>query len=287
MLPFNYAVGTPNGTNLIINTMQLQVERYISLPQLTGRIPTHVAVFFDLTNQFNSVSHEAFFNVIAKSFPEMLSLTTLFYKHTGTVHHKCANGTWRTLLMEEGVSQGCPLSPIFASFVVANLIQPLDIELPKRTTTQLLNGNPGNDGFGGITHLLGYVDDVSVCVPLADLQFLCNQFAIISAPLGCFVNPMKTRILTSTSGHSPIPDLFHLNPTLAISITDTISQYSTKPNDLDVLGPPLPAELTTGFRLLGSPVGFSAFTPRILQYPTGRNPKLYRYHVYCNNQPTH
>jgi hypothetical protein len=32
MLPFNYAVGTPNGTNLIINTMQLQVEKYISLP---------------------------------------------------------------------------------------------------------------------------------------------------------------------------------------------------------------------------------------------------------------
>jgi hypothetical protein len=33
MLPFNYAVGTPNGTNLIINRMQLQVEKYISLPQ--------------------------------------------------------------------------------------------------------------------------------------------------------------------------------------------------------------------------------------------------------------
>jgi hypothetical protein len=27
MLPFNYAIGTPNGTNLIINTMQLQVEK--------------------------------------------------------------------------------------------------------------------------------------------------------------------------------------------------------------------------------------------------------------------
>jgi hypothetical protein len=78
MLPFNYAVGTPNGTNLIINMMQLQVEKYISLPQLTECIPTHAAVFFDLTNQFNSISHEAFFNVIAKSFPEMLPLTPLF-----------------------------------------------------------------------------------------------------------------------------------------------------------------------------------------------------------------
>jgi hypothetical protein len=73
--------------------MQLQVEKYVSLPQLTGCIPTRAEVFFGLTNQFNSVSRKAFFNVIAKSFPEMLSLTTLFYKHARTVHHKWADGT--------------------------------------------------------------------------------------------------------------------------------------------------------------------------------------------------
>ena len=110
-----------------------------------------------------------------------------------------------------------------------------------------------------ITHLLGYVDDVSACVPLKDLQFLCDRFTTIGAPLGCFVNPIKTRILTSTSGHSPIPDLHHINPTLATTISDAISKYSTRPNDVDILGPPLPAELTTGFRLLGSPVGSPAF----------------------------
>ncbi len=88
MLPFNYAVGTPNRTNLIINTMQLQVEKYLSLPQSKGILPTHAAVLFNLTNQFNSVSHEAFFKVITDSFPKRLPLTTLFYKQAGTVHHK-------------------------------------------------------------------------------------------------------------------------------------------------------------------------------------------------------
>ena len=161
--------------------------------------------------------------------------------------------------MEEGVCQGCPLSPIFALLVVAKLLQSLDIELCERAATRLHNGNSGGDGFGGITHLLGYVYDVSACVPLEDLQFACNQFATIGAPLGCFVNPMKTQILTSTSGHSPLPDLFHINPTLATSINDTISQYSIKPNDIDILGPPLPDELATGFRLLGSPIGSPAF----------------------------
>jgi hypothetical protein len=148
--------------------MQLQVDKFISLPQLTGRIPTHAAIFFDLTKQFDSVTREAFFNVIAKSFPEMLPLTTLFYEQAGTVHHKWANGTWRTLLMKEGISQGCPLSPIFAFLIVANLFQPLDIELCKRTTTHLLNSNPGIDGLGGTTHLLGYVDDDSACIQLID-----------------------------------------------------------------------------------------------------------------------
>ena len=259
MLPFNYAVGTPNGTNLIINTMQLEVEKYITLPQSRNTLPSRAGVFFDLTNQFNSVSREAFFKVIADSFPEILPLTTLFYEQAGTVHHKWADGTWRTLLMEEGVSQGCPLSPIFASLVVTNLLQPLDIELRERAATRLRNGDPGDDGFGGITHLLGYVDDVSACTPLEDLKFLCDRFATIGAPIGCFVNPMKTRILTSTSGHSPLPDLHEINPTLTTSISDAISKYSTKSNNIDILGPPLPAEITNGFRLLGSPVGSPAF----------------------------
>ena len=45
----------------------------------------------------------------------VLPLITLLYGHAGTVHHKWADGTWRTLLMEEGPSQGCPLSPILSS----------------------------------------------------------------------------------------------------------------------------------------------------------------------------
>jgi hypothetical protein len=109
--------------------------------------------------------------------------------------------------MEEGVSQGCPLSPIFASLVVVRLLQPLDTLLKSCAAARLLDGHPGDDGKGSITHLLGCVDDVSACIPLVDLKFLCDNFASIGAPLGCFVNPMKTPILTSTSGLSPLPNM--------------------------------------------------------------------------------
>jgi hypothetical protein len=259
LLPYNWAVGSPNGNDFIVKAMQLKIEKYISTPESQGHLPTRAAVFFDLTNQFNSVSREAFFDVISNSFPEILPLTTLFYSDPGTVHHKWADGTWRTLTMAEGVSQGCPLSPIFASLVVACLLRPLDHLLRNRATLRLQNGDPGDDGSGGITHLLGYVDDVSTCTPLADIEFLCQNFDLLGRPLGCFINPMKTRILTSTSGSSPLHTLHELDSTLATSITRCIATYSTKPNVLDPTGPPLPDELTSGFRLLGSPVGSPSF----------------------------
>jgi hypothetical protein len=47
-------------------------------PQCTNKLPTHAAVFFNLTNQFNSVSRNEFFIVIETSFPELLPLTKLY-----------------------------------------------------------------------------------------------------------------------------------------------------------------------------------------------------------------
>jgi hypothetical protein len=100
--------------------MQFLIEKFIDYPQRTNKLPTRAAVFFNLTKQFNSVSYKEFFNVTETSFPELLHLTKLFYHEANTVHHKWGDGTWwRTLLIKEGVCQGCPLSPLFASFVVA------------------------------------------------------------------------------------------------------------------------------------------------------------------------
>ena len=58
--------------------------------------------------------------------------------------------------------------------------------------------------------------------------------------------PKKTRILTSTSGTSPIPMLLQVNPLLADNVTRAITRYSTKVNKLDPQNPTL-VELLTGF----------------------------------------
>ena len=97
-----------------------------------GQLPTRAAVFFDLSNMFNNISRVEFFDIIATSFPELLPLTKLFYSNPGNVFHKWVDGEWKILHMEEGSSQGCPLSPILAAIVVVRLLQPIDQSLRQR-----------------------------------------------------------------------------------------------------------------------------------------------------------
>jgi hypothetical protein len=96
--------------------------------------------------------------------------------------------------MEEGVTQGCPLSPLFASFVVAHLLEPINTLLRARATKRLAlaPGDPGNDDYCGITHLLSYVGHIYTCVYLPDLKLYCNTLKTNSADLGCLVITTKT-----------------------------------------------------------------------------------------------
>ena len=261
LFPYNFAVGIEDGANFVVKAMQLAVERYIETPQRNNDLPTRAAVFFDLINQFNSVSRQEFFDVIGTHFPEILPLTTLFYGTDMTVHHKWNDGSWRNLQMKEGVSQGCPLSPLFASFVVARLLAPIDQLLRARAAARLASGDPGDDGHGGISHLLSYVDDISTCVYLEDMQFLCETLKSQGASLGCFVNTSKTRILTSCNGLSPLDDITAGDATLGASISLTIAQFSNKQDPTDPTRT-IPVELTDGCRLLGHPIGSADFASR-------------------------
>jgi len=239
LFPYNYAVG--------VKAMQLAIEKYIYNNQQSGRLPTRAAIFFNLTNQFNSVSREEFKNVIATSFPELLPLVTLFYDQPNTIHYKWNDGSWRRLLTEEGTSQRCPFSPLFASFIVARLLEPTNGVLREHAVTHLANGDTGNDGQGGISHLLSFVDNISSCVYLPDLHFLCAQVRSRGATIGCFVNPHKTRVLTSCNGTSILPTLTTHDPPLARSLSNSIASFSTTPHPTTKTAPDIPVELTTGF----------------------------------------
>jgi hypothetical protein len=256
LLPYNYAVGVPNGIDFIIKTMQLSIEKFIDKPQQRNEQPSRAAIFVDLTNMFNSVSRQELFDIVKTDFPELTQLISLLYEDNGIVKYKWKNKRWKQLEMEEGVNQGCPLSPILATLVLHRVLEPLDKQLRQRAADRLSQGDEGDDGFGSIAHLLAYMDDISSTVHHDDIKVFCTEIEKLGKSRGCFLNPQKTRILTSCSGESILPSLASLNPTLAHDILSTISKYSIEKHKD---GRSTAAELTNGFRLLGTPVGSASF----------------------------
>jgi hypothetical protein len=115
--------------------------------------------------------------------------------------------------------------------------------------------------IGSLSHLHGYIDRIS-CIYLHNLPFLCTTLKTIDASLGCFVNPAKTQSLTSCNGQSTLPLLQTTNPELANAISATIVEFSTFPHPTNESAHPLPVEFTTGFSLLGHPVGSHTFAAK-------------------------
>ena len=135
-----------------------------------------------------------------------------------------------------------------------------------RAAARLANRDPGDDGQGGIPHLLSFVDDISSCIYLPVFQFLCEQVRTRGASIGCFVNSHKTRVLTSCNRTSIFPALTAHDPQLALSISNSIASFSTTPHPTDKTAPDIPVELTTGFRLLGQPVGSATFATEFFDH---------------------
>jgi hypothetical protein len=105
---------------------------------------------------------------------------------------------------------------------------------------------------------MAYVDDNNNIIHYQDVDFFFDEFTKLAKPRGCNLNALKTRILTSTNGSSPLPQLQLTNPQLATSVQSAINKYSiTKAATPDA--PPVPVELLDGFRLLGAPVGSPSF----------------------------
>jgi hypothetical protein len=243
--------------DFIIKSMQLSIKKIIIAQQQRNDLPSHAANFVILTNMFNAVSCRELFDIINKDFPELSGLTHLLYADSGDVFFKRNQVSWKTLQMKEGINQGCPLSLIFATLVLDRVLKPLEEQLHQRAAARLTNGIPGDNSFSSLAHIFAYMDDISLTVALEDVQFFCEEIDKLGTPWGCFINPLKTRILTSSDGHSILPQLHKDNPDLDSEIKRTISTYSITYNK--TTNKTLPVKLVDGFRLLGTPIGSHSF----------------------------
>jgi hypothetical protein len=181
---------------------------------------------------FNAVSRKELFDIINKDFPELSGLAHLIYAKSGDVFFEWNQVSWKLLQMDEGINQGCPLSPIFGTLVLHCVLKPLEEQLQQSAAACLANSIPGNDGFESLAHLFTYMDDISSTIALEDVQFFCEEIDKLGTPHGCFINPLKTRIMTSCNGHSILPQLHQDNLDLASEIKKTISTYSIRYNKI-------------------------------------------------------
>jgi hypothetical protein len=72
---------------------------------------------------FNAVSHQKLRQIISREFPELESFADCLYEEPGQSIIQKSDGTWESIPVNEGFSQGCPASPVFAAFVLTNLLQ--------------------------------------------------------------------------------------------------------------------------------------------------------------------
>jgi hypothetical protein len=158
LLPFNYAIGVPGGMDFIVKSIQLQVDRFITQPQLAGDSPTRCLISLDLRNMFNEISRDDILDIIEADFPELLPLATMLYNECGDVWLRLDTNDWTTISMEEGANQGCPLSSTFAALVLHTVIALIAKSLHERAAARLASGDPGDDGLGGVSDPMAYVD---------------------------------------------------------------------------------------------------------------------------------
>ena len=140
--------------------MQLSIEKYTQEPQedeINPRLPTRAAVFVDLTYMFNNILRKELLDIVQECFPELVPMARLLYSLPGSVRFRWDDGLWKSINMLEGVNQDCLLSAIFAALALDRVLQPLDDILHQRVAGRLARGDRGDDGFGSISHLFGYV----------------------------------------------------------------------------------------------------------------------------------
>ena len=73
----------------------------------------------------------------------------MLYKEPGSQMVRKVDGTWVAIPVEEGFSQGCPLSPIFAAIVLNYILRKVHRDLTLKSIKRASDGNLHDDGIGG------------------------------------------------------------------------------------------------------------------------------------------
>ena len=103
---------------------------------------------------FNAISREKLREIISELFLSLEPFADLIYDGVGYTYVKLEDGTWVTIPVAEGFSQGCPASPVFAAIVLHVILSQIYPELEHRAAQRKANGEQGDDEMGGLAILM-------------------------------------------------------------------------------------------------------------------------------------
>ena len=241
-----FGIQTSGGIDLAIQSTICQLQQYITSPQT----PTRALLLLDLTNMFNAVSRQAC-RLILQQRPATIPLIPLFdllHSQLSTSWYYDKSRLPQSFLQEEGFPQGCPLSPLFACLVLSAITDSINTDLQIRATNRCNNNQPMDDDHGATAHTTSILDDTSICLCFQDLPWFLTQLQTRGAPFGIHISLSKIKIMTSTSGRSPLQDL---QPPDAHALSTALAFLNPQN--------PSAAEITTGIRFLGHPIGHPNF----------------------------
>ena len=244
-----YGINTSGGVDFTAHLTQQQIDRYITTTT-NDSPPSRALVLLDLTNMFNACSRTRCREILHNNdaTKPLVALFDLLYASDTNNWYQDHEGNHKTLNQPEGFSQGCPLSPLFACLVLATLTATINKTLSTRALERIRRHLPCDDNLGGLAHTASVMDDTSVCLLHEDLLPFLQQIETLGKPLGIHLNKQKTRILSSTNGTSPTNVLSPANRNHLQSALSFLNPLN--PSD---------AEITSGTRFLGHPIGHDNF----------------------------
>jgi len=245
--PNQYAIGLSSGMDMVSQTIQTHTSRYIEHPISSNQAPSRAILILDLQNMFNSVSMVKSREIIHDQFPHLLPLFDILYFEDTKCWYRKPDGTRDYILRREGSSQGCPFAAFLACLVLDSIIKTIESELEDRAKTRKQNNSISDDGIGTRAVIMSYIDDTTVSIGFEDLRYFLDRFHELGEPLGCILKSQKCQILTSTSGTSPIESL---PPAHQHDLMYSLQTYC---------GGQAQGEITTGTRILGTPIGNTTF----------------------------
>ena len=112
------------------------------------QFPSRVQLLLEFEKMFTRVSRKGIRSILSQRPPHLLNLHDLNSGHVTRSYFRTPDGVWQYTEQEEGLVQGCPLSPPISSLVLARIVAIIQEELDVRDAERKRTGDFSNCGSG-------------------------------------------------------------------------------------------------------------------------------------------